>query len=355
MRIQTVIGKEKRKVNRQRERHSKACWMAAVFLAALLLTPMIARALGTPAGTVISNSATVNYQDASANNFSAVSNTTTVTVTSVFSVTVTTPPDQAVPSNTTAYYAYTVTNTGNDNNTFALSAASGAGGNNWTVVLYADDGAGGGTANDGIHQAGETNITNSTGVLPADNTYRFFLAVTIPAGVANGQTDDSVLTVTGSGDPGAGDDTSDTVTTTAQAPTLTVTKQVRNVTDAGAFGNTANAAPGNTLEYQLHVVNGGTVAATNIVLTDNTVGTSTTYTAGSIWIGSNGTTYNGGGNANKTDSNSGDPACGAEACGAANVTGGILTAYLGNGATESTGGSLGLGSEVWVYFRVTVD
>ncbi len=330
----------------------------ALLLAVLLLmfvVPDWAEASGTAAGTNITNQASATYSDANNNSYSANSNTVTTTVNSVYTVSVNTPADQSGNSNTTVYYAYTVTNTGNDTNTFALSAASGSGGNSWTVTLYADDGAGGGVANDGIHQAGETNVTNSTGALAADATYKFFMAVTIPAGTADGQTDDSVLTITGSGDSGSGDDTSDTVTTTARAPGLSITKNVRNVTSGGSFGTTATADPGDTLEYRLTVTNSGSVTATNVVLTDND-NAYTTYTSGSIWIGSNGTTYNGSGNTNMTDSTSGDSNCSTDACGAANADGsGNITAYLGNGATESAGGSLGVGSTVYVYFRVTVD
>ena len=327
-----------------------------IILAGVFLQSGVADAL-TPPGTNINNTASATYADANANSYSATSNTVTTTVNAVYTVSVTTPADQAVPSNTTAYYAYTVTNTGNASNTFALSGASGAGGNTWTVTLYADDGAGGGTANDGVHQAGETTVTASTGALAASATYKFFMAVTVTANTAKDQTDDSQLTVTGSGDPGAGDDTSDTVTTTAQAPSLSITKAVRNVTTAGAFNTTATADPGDTLEYRLTVTNtasANTLTATSIVLTDND-NANTTYVAGSVWIGSDGSTYNGAGNANKTDANTGDAACGTEACGCATVSSGNVSAYLGNTATESAGGTLASGSTVYVYFRVTVD
>ncbi len=239
---------------------------AVAFLAVAALFPRIAAAVGTPAGTAITNQATVAYQDAGANSYSAVSNTTTVTVLPVYSVTITSPADQSAPSNSTAYYAYMLTNTGNASNTFNLSALSAP--PNWAVTLYADDGAGGGVGNDGIHQAGETNVIASAGPLAANATYRFFMAVTIPAGAPNGTTDVTTLTVAGTGDPGAADDTSDAVTTTAQAPALTVLKEVRNVTAGGAFGAAANATPTQVLEYRVTATNGGPVAATSVVLSD---------------------------------------------------------------------------------------
>lgn len=328
-----------------------------VALAVLLLTASTSMATGTAAGTSITNQAAITYEDSGSNSYSANSNTVTTTVNSVFTVSVNAPSDQSGASNSVVYYAYTVTNTGNDTNTFALSAASGGGGNTWTATLYADDGTGGGTANDGIHHADETTVTSSSGAIAADATYKFFVGVTIPVSTANGQTDDTDLTVTGSGDGGGGDDTSDTVTTTAQAPAITMTKNVRNVTAAGSFATSATADPTDTLEYRIQVSNGGAVTATVVVLTD-TLDSNTTFTASSIWIGSNATTYNGAGNTNLSDGTSGDSACGADACGAANWnvdTAGDITAYLGNSATESAGGTLSAASTVYVYFRVTVD
>lgn len=328
-------------------------WMMLLTAFILIMFAAAAYATGTPAGTNITNQASSTYQDASSNSYSANSNTVTTTVTSVYTVSVNAPADQSGNSNTIVYYAYTVTNTGNASNTFALSAVSGGGGNTWTATLYVDDGAGGGTANDGIHQAGETTITSSTGLIAEDATYKFFVAVTIPANTANGQTDDSVLTVTGSGDGGAGDDTSDTITTTAQAPSLSITKRVRNVTDSGTFNTTANADPGDTLEYRVEVTNGGAVSATSVVLTDND-NANTTYVTESIKIGSSATCAS---NTGVDDDNTqeGGETCSSDTCGQGKAVSGTVTAYLGNGATESAGGSLAVSSTVYICFQVTVD
>lgn len=318
-----------------------------VFLICFFVSTSDVNATGTAAGTTITNQASASYSDASSNSYTANSNSVTTTVNAVYTVSVNTPTDKSGNSNTIVYYAYTVTNTGNNSNTFALSGASGGGGNTWTATLYFD------ANGDGVHDAGETTVTSSTGALAQDTSYKFFVAVTIPQHALNSQTDDTVLTVTGSEDAGAGDDTSDTVTTTAQAPALTITKAVRNVTTSGSFGATATANPTQTLEYRVTVANSGAVQATSVLLTD-VLNANTTYVTGSIWIGSNGTVYNGSGNTNKTDSTSGDTSSG-DADGAANYSGGTVTAYLGTGATESAGGSLAIGSTVYVYFRATVN
>lgn len=326
----------------------RAMFVVLLFATLFFLPASTTQAAGTASGTSITNQATGHYTDAFSNSFTATSNSTTVTVTSVFSVTVTSPADASGGTNTVVYYPYTVTNTGNAANTFALSAASGAGGNTWSVALYLD------ANGDGVHDAGETTVTSSTGSLAADATYKFFVAVTIPAAVANGQTDVSTLTVAGSEDGGTGDDATDSVTTTANAPTLSIVKDVRNVTTAGAFAGTASAKPTETLEYRLTVSNGGSIAATALYVTDPD-NAYTTYVANSMYIGSNGTTYNGAGNTLQDDDASGGTPCAADACGHSSSSGGNLTFYLGTGATEGAGGSLSAAGTVYVYFRTTVD
>ncbi len=324
--------------------------LIVAILAAVFFPASMAMAL-TPQGTEITNEASAVWQDANANNYSAISNTTTVTVTSVYTVSVTAPADQSAPSNTTAYYPYTVTNTGNDNNTFTLTAATGGGfPGSWSITLYQDDN------NDGVHQAGETTVTGSTGLLTSGSTYRFFMGVAVPVNTVNGVQDDSVLSVAGTG-AGSSATATDNVVTTAQAPNLSIVKAVRN-TAGGGFAATANAKPGETLEYRLTVTNNGPIQATQVELTDND-GTYTTYVPGSIYVGSNGTTATGAPNQNRDDNatmDGGEVACAIDACGHANASaGGNITAYLGNTANETTGGSLANGSTVYVYFQVTVD
>jgi uncharacterized repeat protein (TIGR01451 family) len=324
--------------------------LPVVLLAALFLP--VPKALAAPAGTLITNQASATFQDTNLNSFTSLSNTTTVTVTSVYTVSVTSPPDATGGSNTVVYYPYTVTNTGNDNNTFTLTAATGSAlPNSWTATIYVD------ANNDGIHQAGETTVTGSTGLLIPGGTYRFFVGVTIPLNTPSGSQDDTTLNVNGTG-AGAAATAQDNVVTTAQAPTLTIVKAARNVTTAGAFALTANAKPNEVIEYRMTVNNSGAIAATAVVLTDPDH-TWTTYVPGTIYIGSNGATSNGAGNILQDDNNTiggGENACLVDACGYANATaGGLITANLGTGATELVGGNLAPGSTVYVYFQVRVD
>ncbi|MDH3786268.1 MAG: hypothetical protein OEV00_13195, partial [Acidobacteriota bacterium] len=72
-------------------------------------------AAGTPAGTVISNTATADYEDANANALQAISNTVTTTVNQVSAVDISPPTGSlnADPGDLVCY-AHTVSNNGND-------------------------------------------------------------------------------------------------------------------------------------------------------------------------------------------------------------------------------------------------
>lgn len=102
-----------------------------VALALLLTLPGLARAQGTPAGTVISNTASADViSDPGRPSFQVVSNTVTSAVAAVCTVSVT--PDGTVPapgqqstisSGDSAVFPYRLTNTGNDPFSFELGAA----------------------------------------------------------------------------------------------------------------------------------------------------------------------------------------------------------------------------------------
>src|SRR6185369_3298063 len=97
-----------------------------------------------------------------------------------------------------------------------------------------------------------TNVAGATRWLSAD-----------PAAAAAG----NIQTVTGTltnGTPGVADN-QDAFTVTTQAPLLTFTNAVQNMTSAQSG---ANAKPGDTLQYNLTVRNVGTLAASNFTLTD---------------------------------------------------------------------------------------
>ena len=258
--------------------------------------------------------------------------TETVACGSSAALIISTPPDGSGAPAGVVNYPYTVTNVGNTVNSFTLAAASPAG---WPSALYADDGAGGGVAGDGVRQPGENTPSLSSGTLAPAASYRFFLAVTVPPGSADGAHDETRVSAIGAGASGT-----DQVTTTAVTAAITVAESVRNLTRGGAFAPGSDALPGDTLEYRMAVTNAGSAPATPITLTSPLPPSSSTVAA-SLYIG---TTAEGDGNA-----------CAAALCGWVRQSGGSILAHLGAGATEGAGGSLAPGRTLYVYFRVQVE
>ena len=108
---------------------------AAVLGLAALVLAVPAHAVGTPAGTDITNQATVDYEDVNGNPLQALSNVVTTTVSQVAAVDVS--PDNATSADPgdVVYYAHVVTNNGNGDDTIDMTAVSS---NGWTVQVYHD-------------------------------------------------------------------------------------------------------------------------------------------------------------------------------------------------------------------------
>jgi uncharacterized repeat protein (TIGR01451 family) len=237
--------------------------VAALVVAAALIVPGLARAAGTPAGTNITNQATATWTDTNNNPYTQLSNTTTVTVTSVYGVALNDPGNKSGAPFDNVSYGYVIQNPGNATDNYALAASSVPG---WTTTIYVD------TNKDGIHQAGEPAVSSPISIVAGDNAY-IVVVVSIPTGTANGTTATTTLNVTGTGIVAGfpdGDDATDGSITTVQAPVLAVVKGVRNFTlnPGGTFDNTASAAPTQELEYRITVTNSGAAAASNLVLSD---------------------------------------------------------------------------------------
>lgn len=258
--------------------------------------------------------------------------TETVACTLTAAVTVSSPPDSWGFPGSVVNYPYTVTNVGNSGNTFALSAADSA---SWPSAIYADDGAGGGIAGDGVRQSGENHEVSSTGPLAPGDSYRFFVAVTVPESSVDRAHSDSHLAVTGVGASGA-----DQVTTSAIAAVITVAENVRNLSQGGAFAVNANAVPGDTLEYRMTITNSGSAPASSVGI-DTPLPVSTVFLPGSLWIG--------------TSPGGDGTTCAAAQCGWVRESAGSVVARLGQGATEAAGGTLSPGKTLYVYFRVQVE
>lgn len=226
-------------------------------------------AAGTPAGTLITNQATVDYTDSNGNPLQALSNTVTTAVAQVASVTV--DPDRAsgATPGDVIYYAHDVTNLGNGDDTIDLASVSS---NGWVTALFADNDASGTfTVGDTLLADSDGDTVPDTGILAADGIFRILASVTVPGGTIDGTTD--TMTVTGTSSAGASSDTS-IDTTTVNAPDLTAVKSVAPV---------GPQPPGAVLTYMIVVTNGGAGSAAAIVLTDP-IPANTTYVPGSITL-----------------------------------------------------------------------
>ncbi|HET9480817.1 MAG TPA: hypothetical protein VFP98_03605 [Candidatus Polarisedimenticolia bacterium] len=239
----------------------------AVFI---LAATGLALAAGTPAGTVISNQAQVDYTDTNGNPLQSLSNIVTTTVSQVATLTV--DPDRAsgAAPGDTLYYAHVVTNLGNGDDTIDLTAVSS---NGWATALYADNDASGTfTPGDVLLADSDGDLVPDTGLLAADADIDILVEVIVPAGVANGTVDTTTVTGTSTFNTAVSDTAIDT--TTINSPDMSV---VKSVLPAGP------QPPGTVLTYTVVVTNNGGGDAASVVLTD-AIPANTTYVPGSITL-----------------------------------------------------------------------
>ncbi len=259
-----------------------------------------AHAVGTAAGTTISNTATATYTDAGGNAASVPSNRVDIRVDEILDVTVVSsdPGDvAALPGATNQVLTFTVTNTGNGSEAFRLSPVNAIGGDAFdptTTSLVIDSNG------NGVYDAGIDTIYNAGSndpVLAPDSSVRIFVLSTVPAVATDGQrgqTDLTATAVTGSGAPGTafaglGQGGGDAVvgTTTAlgrddgfyivNAATVAF---VKSATVLDPFGG-SKPVPGAIITYTLVATVSGTGSLANLAAGDP-IPASTTYVPGSI-------------------------------------------------------------------------
>lgn len=257
--------------------------------------------------------------------------TETVACGTTAAVTVSAPPDGGGAPGTVVNYPYTVTNVGNEENVFALTAEVTSG---WQGVVVADDGAGGGIAGDGVRQSGENSVCVSTGTLPPGGSYGFFVAITVPESGSDGSRGDVVVSVVGEGASGT-----DRISTSTIAPRLSLSEAVRNLSQGGAFSATAGAVPGDLLQYRMAVTNSGSAAATSVSI-DSPIPDGLQLVADSLLIAL---------------APEGEAACAASQCGWARASAGNIVAHLGEGASDAAGGALLPGRTVYLFFKAQVQ
>jgi uncharacterized repeat protein (TIGR01451 family) len=270
-------------------------------LALGLWLPASALAVGAPANTAISNTATATFTDPDGQPLSVNSNTVTLRVDEVLGAVVVSndagnvgvlTPDNDRP------LSFTVTNPGNGSEAFALSPNASLGGDQYDptdVKIYLDNG-------NGIFEPA-IDVLYAPGVndpvLAPDQSRVVFISSDTPSGRATGDTAKARLTataVTGSGAPGttfAGQGTggvdavvgATTATANAQgtyqvSQTLSTLTKTQSVLDP--FGGN-NPVPGAVITYTITMTLSGTGTITGAQI-DDAIPVNTTYVANSLTL-----------------------------------------------------------------------
>tara|TARA_R110000782_G_scaffold48707_4_gene106462 strand:- start:1432 stop:2427 length:996 start_codon:yes stop_codon:yes gene_type:complete len=275
-----------------------------------------AYAAGTAVGTVIENTANITY-DLSGTALAIQSNTTSIVVAERINVTTTlqSPQTLVAPNDLNRALLFTVTNTGNGDEAFALAIDSAIGGDDFdpdpaVPAIYFDSNSNG--VFDGPDQAYVPG--GNEPLLAPDASVNVFIVNDIPGAVSNGQTGRSQLTatsMTGSGPAGTvfaaqGDGGVDAVigTTTGSAAAtgeylvsdvLISVVKAQLVNDPNG-GN--QPIPGATITYTITVEVTSAGVATASALRD-AIPTFTTFVPGSI-------TLNGGAISDAIDADDGE-------------------------------------------------
>lgn len=279
-----------------RSRFSHVVGLSACFVLGI---PAAVFAAGTPAGTVIDNTAQVDF-DIAGTSVTVNSNTVSITVDERIDVVTTRQSGQVLVSagDTNRSILFTVTNTGNGSEQIALAIESVLPGDDFDPVpavpaIYFDTDASGDFSLGDVAYAPGTNDPQ----LAADESVDVLLVNDIPGAVSNGQIGRTQLTATsatGSGAPGdvfagQGDGGVDAVVGASGGSDIDTGEYVvadvqlnvvKSVLIADPFGGT-EPVPGATLTYTIaiEVTNAGT--ATGAVFSDP-IPTNTTYVASTI-------------------------------------------------------------------------
>lgn len=282
-------------------RHSFMISTALASLGIALAAAAPAHAAGTRAGTVIDNTATATY-DEGGTPVQVDSNLNSLTVDELLDTVVAWDDGADVattPGATGGALTFTITNTGNGEEAFALSTVSTLGGDDYDptgVTIVIDDG-------DGVYEPGiDTVYVSGAGnpVLDPDETITVFVIANIPGGLADGDRGGIQLVaaaVTGTGAPGTsfagqGEGGGDAVVGTTGADgdddgyfqvSAATVSLAKSATVADQFGG-SNAVPGATITYQIVATTSGSGSLPNLAIND-AIPAGTTYVPGSITLG----------------------------------------------------------------------
>ncbi|WGL18478.1 hypothetical protein PVT68_09305 [Microbulbifer bruguierae] len=283
---------------------------------AALLLSMEALAVGTEAGTTISNTASATYTDEAGNPQSVNSNTTSLRVDELLDVTVVSNDAGYISVSSpesNAVLSFTVTNTGNGKEAFDLTLNNALGGDQFdpeNSLIYIDSNG------DGLYDAADALFTAGSPLeLDADGSVTVFVVSDIPDALSSGDqglvdlTAESVTAqaTSGSDTPGSvfagqGDGGGNAVVGNSGGAassqngyqvSLVQASFTKSQSVADPFGG-SSAVQGSIITYTLTFSVSGSGEITNVILSDN-VPDNTSYVAGSI-------TLNGAGKSDVADS-----------------------------------------------------
>ncbi|NND89933.1 MAG: DUF11 domain-containing protein [Granulosicoccus sp.] len=248
----------------------------------------------TSAGTQIKNLATVTYEDAAGNVYSAQSNEAIITVAQVYSATIGVDVDATAAAGQTVYLPYVLTNTGNGPDVFDLTATNDISIadaiDSSSIQVFHD------TNGSGVPDAGEPVVSSLS--LQADDVVNLVVAVTVPSTAVAGNTLGITLNATARNGTGASVAASvtdlssgggrDGLDSTNES-LITVTNDAVLVTTKTAVPDFAN----NQVSYTLTVRNNGNLPAKDVILFDGLPANTSLVTSGvSGMLVSNGDTLN---------------------------------------------------------------
>lgn len=253
--------------------------VALLFMTVVAAAP--AMAVGTLAGTAISNQAYGDYKDANGNVMPQVlSNKITITVSQVAGVFIDPPTaSQAVSLGQTVTYLAQLFNTGNgpDTQTFSY-ASSGA----WSPVpdsvkMYYD------VNNNHTYDLGtdillteiSPNTFKTTVSINPDDDYDLLMQFTVPMTALPGQQNQIVITTHSDFDP--------TKTATGTYTTTVLAAAISAVKTHTPVGTPTYLSPGQEITYTITLTNSGNADATGVTFTDP-IPANLTYKPGSLMI-----------------------------------------------------------------------
>jgi uncharacterized repeat protein (TIGR01451 family) len=285
-----------------------------LILLGALVSPLASFAAGTPAGTVINNTATATYSPNGGPTVTTNSNSASITVVELINVTTVSNDAGNVPTvtpDTNKVLTFTVTNTGNGTETFALTANRAVAGDQFDPTvgsagsIFIENGLQAGFQATGanadvLYIPGSNDLVLNANSSTA-NSNIVYLVSDIPTALVNNDLGKATLTASskttgaagsapGTTLPGLGDGGIDAVVGATQATanatgTYIVTAfsvvTSKSATVLDPFGG-SKVVPGSVITYTITTVVTGSGGVANALIVNDTIPANTTYLAGSM-------------------------------------------------------------------------